>query len=121
MRAESSLKENGLGQIIVGAGVEALHAVFDAAALCEHQDGQAGALQAEMAQHAYAIELRQIQVEDHQVVVKLAAHGARLLAVFHHIHRVVLALQALAYEPGQSCIVFRNQNPHKWALITERF
>jgi len=121
MRAESSLKENGLGQIIVGAGVEALHAVFDAAALCEHQDRQAWTLQAKVPQHAYAIELRQIQIENHQVVVELAAHGARLFAIFHNVDRVVLALQALAYEPGQSRIVFRNQNPHKWALITERF
>jgi hypothetical protein len=30
-------------------------------------------------------------------------------------------LQPLPHKPGQSRIIFRNQNPHKWALITVRF
>ena len=121
MRAESSLKENGFGQIIVGAGVEALHPVFYPASLRQHQHRQARTLQPQMPQHAHSIELRQVQIEDHQVIVELAAHGPRLLAIFHHVHRIVLPLQPLAHKPGQSRIIFRNQNPHKWALITSRF
>ena len=74
-----------------------------------------------MTQHAHPIQLRQIQIEDHQIVVELASHGTRLLAVLDHVDRVVLPLQPLAHKPGQSRIVFRNQNPHKWALITDRF
>jgi hypothetical protein len=33
----------------------------------------------------------------------------------------VLPLQPLAHKTRQGGIIFRNQNPHKWALITARF
>jgi hypothetical protein len=74
-----------------------------------------------MPQHGHAIELRQIQIEDHQVVVKLTAERARLLPILDHVYRVVFPQQSLAHKTGQCRIIFRYQNPHKWALITKRF
>jgi hypothetical protein len=66
-----------------------------------------------MPQHAHAIEPGQIQIQNDQVIIRLAAHGARLLAILRHLHRVVLALQALAHKAGQRRVIFRNQNSHK--------
>ena len=74
-----------------------------------------------MPQHTHSVELRQVQIKDHQVIVELAPHGARLFPVFHHVHRKVLPLQPLTHKPGQSRIILGNQNPHKRALITKRF
>ncbi len=97
-----------LGHIVVGSRVQTLHPVFDAAALGQHQHRQAGPLQPQMPQHAHAIQLGQVQVEDYQVIIKLASHGARLLPIFHHVHRVVFPNQPLAHESSQSLVIFRN-------------
>jgi hypothetical protein len=110
-----------LWKIVIGAGVETLDPVFDAAALGQDQHRQAWPFQPEMPQDGYPIQLGQVQIEDDQVIVELAAHRPCLFAIFDHIHRVVFPNQALAYKSGQSRIIFRNQNAHKWLLITAWF
>jgi len=59
-----------------------------------------------MAQYGHAIDARQIQIQNHQVVVDLAAHGARPLAILGHVDRVVFRLQSLAHKTGERRIVF---------------
>lgn len=71
-----------------------------------------------MPQHAHSIQLRQVQIEDDQVVIELAAHSPRLLTVLHHVDRVVFPYQPLAHKSGQSCIIFGYQDSHKSPLIT---
>src|SRR5579872_31099 len=109
------------GEIIVGAGIEALHTVFDFAAQSQHQHRQAGTLKAQMAEHIYAIHAGEIEIEYDQVVLILGAHGARLFAIGGNIGGVVFGFEPLANEVRQGGVVFGYQNSHKWALITERF
>src|SRR5579859_1655139 len=100
------------GNVIIGAGIQALYAVFDPGALSQDQHGQARFFQAQVAKNGDAVHLRQVQVENHDVIVGLAGGVSRLLAVGKNIHRVMLALKTLANEFGQRFIIFGNKNSH---------
>jgi hypothetical protein len=56
-----------LAQVIVGAHIQRLHAVFDAIARGQHQHWRAVAALAHAGQHAQAIQLGQADIQHHQV------------------------------------------------------
>ncbi|MFN7977625.1 MAG: hypothetical protein U0P30_05770 [Vicinamibacterales bacterium] len=58
-----------LGDVVVGAGVEAGHAIALGRARREHDDrhGGGGRTLAQDAAHLEAVEYRQVQVEDHEI------------------------------------------------------
>ncbi len=65
-----------------------------------------------MAQYANAVQLRQVEIEDDYVILRLSRGGSSLFAVRENIDRVVFAFQTLANESGQRFIIFRNKNSH---------
>lgn len=60
-----------LGEIIVSAGVQALHSILYLCALGQDQYRQAWLFHPQMSQHSYAVKPRQIQIENHNVILGL--------------------------------------------------
>jgi hypothetical protein len=65
-----------------------------------------------VAQDADSVQLRQVQVENYDVVFQLSCRGPSLFAIRQNVHSVVLAFETLANESGQCFIIFRNKNSH---------
>src|SRR6185436_10108965 len=70
------LERERLDQIVVGAGVQALHAVLDAVARGQHEHVRPVRLLAQAREHAQAVELGQQEIE-HEDVVGIVARVAR--------------------------------------------
>src|SRR6267378_1796573 len=68
-------KSERLGQIIVSAGIEAVHAVFHARASREDQHGQMRSGAAYLPKNFHSADIRQIQIQNDQIT----------LARFHHL------------------------------------
>jgi len=66
-----------------------------------------------MPQHTHAIHFWEIQVEDYQVVLRLAGGKPCLLPILKNIHAVLLRFKALPDKFAQRFIVFRDKNSHK--------
>ena len=75
------LEVEGLGDVVVGAGVEALHLVAPAVARGEHQHRHGAPGAPPGFQHRDAVHLRQADVEDHRVIGLGLAEVMALLAV----------------------------------------
>ena len=92
-----------LGDVVVGAGVEALHLVAPAVARGQHQHRHGAAGAAPGFQHRDAVHLGQADVEDHRVIGLGLAEIMALLAVegaVDHVARVGQRGGELAVEVG---------------------
>src|SRR3954467_15720215 len=101
-----------LDHVVVGAEVEAAHAILDRVARRQHQHRQWTALVAggaQPAQHLEAVHLRQADVEDHQVEALLRSRQHRLLAARSDIHRVTLGLEDAAKTARERRVVFYDE------------
>ena len=58
-----------LGQVVVGAGVEPLDALIEPAARGQHQDRDGRAVRAQLPADVEAVDARQQDVEDDEIVV----------------------------------------------------
>ena len=105
-----------LDEAIVGAGVERLHAIFHPAARGKHQHRKRRFLGTHGTQHADAVELGQIQIEDQQIVFAFEGHLPGLFAIGRHINRIVFGLQAFADKTSERSVVFHNQDAHTVAF-----
>ena len=117
---EELVEVEGLGQIVVGAGVEAEHHVTLGAARREHQDGHRQGVVpiAQRAADREAVQLRQVEVQ-HDAVEALGEGAAQtLLAVVGHRHRMPLELQKALQIGGQLQIVFHDEDGHDVSLST---
>ena len=101
-----------LDKAIVSAGVERLHAIFDPATRGEYQHRKRRLLGTHGAQHADAVELGQVQIENQQIVFALESHLPGLFAIGRDIDRVMFCLQAFADKAGERSVVFHNQDAH---------
>ena len=116
---EQLVERERLGQVVVGAEVEASHAVGDAVARGQEQDRRLDAALAHGAHHAEPVAARQHHVEDDQVVGRtLHDEVERALAVRGQLHRVALLLQPLADEARHLALVLHHQHAHVGATVT---
>ncbi len=93
---EQLLQLEGFGQIIVGAGVEALDAFVDFAAGGEEQDGSELAAVAQLAEDAEAIAAGEHDVEDQAVKGGGRKERGDVVAVVAEVHGKAFRLQRLA-------------------------
>ena len=101
-----------LGDVVVGAGVEALHLVAPAVARGEHQHRHGAAGPAPGFQHRDAVHLRQADVEDHGVVGLGLAEIVPLLAVEGAIDHVAGIGQRGGELPVEIRIVLDDEETH---------
>jgi hypothetical protein len=102
----------GLDEVVVGATLQAAHAVLDLVARGEHQHRRGLALGAHRGQHAEAVDARQHHVEQHQVVVAADGQAATVDAVVRDVDHMAVLAQALVQVLGQLDFVFDDQQSH---------
>jgi len=120
-QAREQLAEvEGLGEVVVGAGVKAADTVVDVAARGEDEDRHAVAALAQRAADLEPVAAREHQVEHHHVVVPDVRVGDRRLAVGGVVDGVALVAQAAADRAGQLRIVLNEQEPHGGSPQTVR-
>ena len=106
------LERERLGEVIVGAEVEAAHAGFDAVLRGEDQHGQLAAAPAQALQHLEAVHPGKADVEDQQVEFEARDRAIGLGAGRDAVDRVPALAQARRETIGQNRVVFGDQNPH---------
>ena len=106
----------GLGEVVVGAEVEALDALVEGVVGGEHQHRHARAAVAQPAQHFEAAELGQPQVEDHHVVGLGRQHVVGFAPVVHAIHGVIGLAQGPGEAVGQHRVVFNDEDAHYFSF-----
>ena len=102
----------GLGDIIVGAEIEAFDLLAPAIARREDQHRHGAPVLAPGLQHRKAVHLRQAEIEDGQIVGFGFAEELAVLAVVGGIDRVAGVGQRAAELLPQVLIVLDHQHPH---------
>ena len=105
-----------LGQVVVGAGIDALDALRQALRAGQHQDRRRDALGAEPLQDREAVELRQAQVEDDRIVVLGAAAEPGVLAVASRPRRRSRAEVSASTRSAAIDFVLDDQDTHQRSL-----
>ena len=99
-----------LRQVVVGAQLEAEHAVHHLAARGEHDHRRRDALLAQVAEHVEAVLARQRHVEQHQVEAALARPARPGVAGLGRLHLVALGAQPVAERQHQPRLVLDDQD-----------
>jgi hypothetical protein len=105
----------GLDHVIVGAQIEAAHAVLDRVARREHEHRRAAFVRccaAQAPQHLEAVHLRQPDVEDHEVELFLRRGEHRILAARRDVDRVALGLENALQSRRERRVVLYDQQSH---------
>src|SRR5271157_1995627 len=111
--SQQFLEIERLGEIVVGPGIEAFHAVVHSAARGQHEDGRAKPRAAKFPAHGVAVLHRQHDVENHDVVLVDGRLVQRLFAILGYIHGIGLFAQPFGDKPGDPAFVFYQQHPHR--------
>ena len=101
-----------LGHVVVGAAVEAAHAVLDRVARREHQHGHPVRLRAQAPAGLDAVHPRQHHVEHDGVVLDRPDAGQRLVPVGRHVDHEALVAQAALDRRRHPLIVLDHEHPH---------
>jgi hypothetical protein len=88
-------KCKGLYQIVVGAGIQAAHAIFDCVSGRQHQDGCLESAHTHGRQDLQAASARKHHVQDHQVELLRLSQVESFLAGMRQGNLVLFGLQAL--------------------------
>ncbi len=97
-------------EVVVGAGVEALHAIIGAAESREHEDRNLRG-RTKPAAHAHAVEAREHDVEHDQVERLVAGKPQRLQAVSDLLDAVPLGGQHAIEGSCQPGVILHDQDP----------
>ena len=107
-------RDKRLGQIVVGAGVEARHLLAPAITRREDENRHVLAARPPFLEHAHAVHLRQAEVQ-HSCVIRLGlAEEVSFLAVRRQVNGIARLRQRFTQLPAQIGIVFDNKNSHRW-------
>src|SRR3989441_9515114 len=101
-----------LGEVVVGARVEAAHAIAHRVEPGEDQHRQARLASAQALEDVETRSLRQTEVENQQVKRVGGESAIGLHAVFHPINRVPRLTKRVQNGVGQDRVVLRDEYPH---------
>jgi len=113
-------KRKGLGQVVIGAGVEAAHPIFDRVARRQQKDGGAVAQAAQVAHDLETIAAGKHDVEDHQLVGIGLSEEESLFAGGRNTHRMLLGLEALFDGLREFGLILDDKNPHESTVKPRR-
>src|SRR5579863_6296208 len=102
----------GLGDVVVGPGLQALDLVLPVVMRGEDQDGESLAGGAQAADHLQARQFRQAEIDDRDVEGILPPREEPLFAVLRHIDREPGLREARFQRLAQRNLVFDHQYPH---------
>jgi hypothetical protein len=106
------VEAEGLGQVVVGAGVEPAHHVLGGVTRGEHEDRRGPALAAQLGGHLEAVLLGEHDIEQDDVVVVHVGQHRGLVAVRRDVHHVPFLLEPLLDESGDLPVVLHHENLH---------
>lgn len=106
-------KREGLHQVVVGAGVQPVDAVGDAAARGQHEHRRADAGGADRPQDTDAVQPGQHAVQDHQVVGFPGGEEQPILAGQGLVHDMTGLGEALGKVVGRLAVIFHDQDLHR--------
>ena len=113
LHARQQLGEReGLGEVIVAAGLKALHAIVDRVPRAQDQHRRLDLLRAQLFDQRQAVEAGQHHVDDRRVVAAARRQPQSLGAGRRHIHRIARLAQPLGDEVGDHLIIFRHEHAH---------
>ena len=113
VQARDDLGEGeGLGQVVVGAEVEALDARADVGRGREHEDPRRALGGDQLAADLVAVDLGQVAVEHDRVVVDDGGALERLIAVEGDVDGESVAAQAARECLGEPGLVFGDEDAH---------
>ena len=101
-----------LDEVVVGAGVEPRHAVFDGVARRQHEDGALVAFFAQAAAGIDAALPRHHPVEDEDVVVRIRRVVVDFAAVLHPFHLDVVLFEHVFDEFAEALVILGEQDAH---------
>ena len=106
------LEVKGLGEVVIGAGIEAAHLVLDASQGCEHQDRDLGGalIPAQPLAEGEAIDVGQHQIQQDQVRAVLQGQGLALDAVGGALDLKTAVLQVAGHQVQHVAVVFDQQD-----------
>ena len=107
---EQFIDLKGLGQVIVGADLEALEFVFQRIAGCQHTNGNALTQPAKVAAQIESIDIRQHGIQNHRVVVPGAERANGLDTGADPLQFDAMALEAVANHTGNRRIACHQQH-----------
>lgn len=102
----------GLGEIVVGSGVQPPHFVLQAIPRREDEDLHLRIHGPYFPQKLKSIHSRQVQVQNNQIVLHHADQLMGLAAVVTAVHRVRIEPQPLYQRFQQVLLILHHQNPH---------
>ncbi len=102
----------GLREVVVGAGVEPLDARLHLAPGREHQDRRPVPLGPQAAQELEAVEAREHDVEDDEVVGPARGPLEPVRPGLRDVDPVALGLEATLDEPGDLGVALDDEDPH---------
>jgi hypothetical protein len=101
-----------LGEVVVGAGVEAGDAVLDGVAGGQHQDRRQHPGGTEPVAGLEAVDARQHHVEHDRVVGVGVRHPEGVLALYRHVREQAFLTEALANQARKLDFVLHDQHAH---------
>src|SRR5882757_4454937 len=110
--SQQLLETEGLGQIVIGAEVEALDAVLHSVAGAEDQDRLVKSPLTPGSQQVEAVSIRQLDIQHDGVVARFAQRIQSLLTRRNARHHVRTLRQALFQEARQTHLIFDNEDLH---------
>ena len=113
---EQLVERERLREVVVGADVEARHAIGDRVACRQHQHGRPDAVGAQPATRLEAVDLGQHDVEHDRVVVVRLAHPERVLAARRDVGRMALLGESATQECRDLRLVLDHENAHRAPL-----
>ena len=114
---EQFLHLERLGQVIVGARIDALDPLQPGAAGGQHQDRHDAGLLPQAPHHGQAVELRQAEIEHNGIVILGRGAKPALLAVPGDVHHIAGLGQGARDIPGDGRLILDEKNPHQRLLI----
>jgi hypothetical protein len=103
----------GLDQVVVGTELQSLHTVVHLVARREEQDRQIRILAPHAAEDLPAVQTRQHDVQDHQVIVPAGGQMQTVEAVARQVDDEARLGQSLAQIIARLGLVLDDQNPHR--------
>lgn len=109
-------KRERFGEIVVGTGFKPGDLVLDGLARGQQQNRRAVPIGPESPADGKAIQLREHEVQDDQIIRIILSQPQSFFPIDRHINGVALFLKALLDEGRHIGIVFDDKNPHDRAL-----
>jgi hypothetical protein len=106
-------KGEGLGEIIVGAGVEAANAFFDERSRGDDEHREIGLLGTNATENVETGGAGRAQVKEHDVVGLLGSETLGFHPSGNHLHGKLLLHQPLVQKIRQRCVIFSDKNSHQ--------